>query len=232
MIKLLIDGDELAFFASVNAMDLLESCGNVERSLDYYNKILKFDEFEIFFSCKVENGFRRNLFPGYKMNRKTEKPLYYHRTKECMELEYPSSSENGLEADDLLGIHGSESSAEKRIMITQDKDILTIPGLSFNPRKADLGIKETSLEEANYNLAIQILSGDSTDNYKGIPRIGPKKAEKLLLDKPDHSINTLREIYISEFNLSEEYFNQNHNCARILRFEDYCFETKTIKSIL
>jgi predicted methyltransferase len=68
------------------------------------------------------------------------------------------------------------------IVISVDKDLDCIEGKHYNPRK-DL-VYTVNEDDANYNYWKQIIMGDSTDNIPGVPGIGPKKAEKLLLEDP------------------------------------------------
>jgi 5'-3' exonuclease len=64
-------------------------------------------------------------------------------------------------------------------VVSIDKDMAQIPGWHVNPTKDDFP-RWVSEEEADYFLALQWLTGDSTDGIPGLPGIGPKKAEKLL----------------------------------------------------
>lgn len=59
-----------------------------------------------------------------------------------------------------------------------DKDLDQITGNHFNFVK---GTSYTiSPEEGRKKLYLQLLTGDSTDNIPGIPKIGPKKAAKIV----------------------------------------------------
>jgi DNA polymerase-1 len=66
----------------------------------------------------------------------------------------------------------------QRIIISQDKDMQTIPTQVW--RKGDL--VTVTEAEADYYHMFQTLIGDITDGYKGCPGIGKVKAEKLLAD--------------------------------------------------
>ena len=63
-----------------------------------------------------------------------------------------------------------------------DKDLDCIPGKHYNPRKE----KFYDIDEDTADLLywLQMLKGDPTDNLPGLPRIGPKKAEKMLAGVP------------------------------------------------
>ncbi|NCV19820.1 MAG: hypothetical protein EBW42_13920 [Rhodobacterales bacterium] len=133
---------------------------------------------------------------------------------------YNGKVEDRLEADDLLGIMGS---ADKNTVIwSSDKDLLTIPAYHLIEGK----VVEVDKEEADFNFLYQTLVGDSTDNYKGCPTVGAKKAEKLLLDK-GATWNTVVDAYASQ-GLGEEVAIENARLARILRDGEYNFKTKEV----
>lgn len=83
---------------------------------------------------------------------------------------------DGQEADDEMGI----AQEEHTIICSIDKDLLMIPGRHYNFVKE----KHTYItpEEGLRNFYRQLLTGDATDNIPGLPRVGPKTAEKLLGD--------------------------------------------------
>ena len=82
-----------------------------------------------------------------------------------------------LEADDMLGIKATRDKG--CIIVSEDKDLKTIPAKVFNPAK-DTEPHDISEQEADYNFMFQTLTGDKTDNYSGCPSVGPKTAEKIL----------------------------------------------------
>ena len=129
--------------------------------------------------------------------------------------------EDKLEADDLLGILGSRSF--DTVIWSLDKDLLTIPAYHL----IDGRVQEVDLEEADYNFLYQTLVGDSTDNYKGCPTVGAKKAEQLLSDK-GATWQTVVDAFESK-GLGKEVAIENARLARILRDGEYNFETKEVK---
>jgi len=73
---------------------------------------------------------------------------------------------------------------------------------------------------------MQTLMGDSTDNYKGCPKVGLKTAEKILAE------NSTWETVVAAFEkagLSEEDALENARLARILRDGEYNNETGEVK---
>ena len=64
----------------------------------------------------------------------------------------------------------------------------------------------------------QVLTGDATDGYKGIPGIGPKKAEAILGARPHWG--AVEQAYIKA-GMTRDDAIQQARLARILRFSDY-----------
>jgi DNA polymerase-1 len=128
-----------------------------------------------------KKNFRHDLYAGYKASRKDrETPEYLPKAYEMIDegvIEGTTvCSQEGLEADDLLGIY--QTTFDNTCIVTVDKDLLTIPGRHWNPIKK---IKDDVTEEwADYRFHLQWLTGDSTDCIPGLPGIGPKKAAKIL----------------------------------------------------
>jgi len=129
-----------------------------------------------------KGNFRREIFPDYKANRKKEEDPeikeLFSKAYEFLREELDAVPAVGQEADDLLAIWQTE---DPGIIVSIDKDMLQVPGMHFNNK--DWRYIEVTEEEAKYNLHKQILMGDTSDNIKGLPKIGPKKAEALLSGK-------------------------------------------------
>jgi DNA polymerase-1 len=133
-----------------------------------------------------------------------------------MSLQYNTIMYRNLEADDVLGILGTKN--RDTIIWSEDKDLLTIPAKHWINGE----VVEITEAEANYQFLYQTLIGDSTDNYKGCPTIGPKTANKIL------SSGCTWEAVVEAFKskgLSEEVALENARLARILRDGEYNTET-------
>ena len=164
----------------------------------------------------LSKNYRTDVDPMYKANRNdVRRPSCTKAVKEILMGTYPSLSHNGLEADDLMGLN----SGDGRIIVSDDKDLLTVPGLHYHPRKPDKGIFGISEFEADYLLYMQRLTGDRVDGYKGIPGVGPKKADKILLDNP-HNWRTILKAY-EDHGLHDEDALITARLARILRPGEY-----------
>jgi len=125
------------------------------------------------------NNFRKVIFPEYKANRKDKpKPQGFGDVINYVKANYPHLTHKWLEADDVIGVLMTDP--EKDVIgVSIDKDFATIPGRWYDPMSFE-GVVTTSIEDADRAHMIQTMVGDTTDNYKGIPGIGPKKAEKIL----------------------------------------------------
>lgn len=136
-------------------------------------------------------NFRKALAPFYKAHRvKTRKPMLYAQLREeilegallggeCKPVLRPT-----LEADDTCGILATKpTNAGRTIIVSQDKDLKTIPGHLFRGEWDGGGapvVYSISEAEANRSHLVQALMGDTADGYKGCPGIGEETAADLL----------------------------------------------------
>ena len=125
-------------------------------------------------------NWRKDVWVGYKTNRKDRKPLAYARLKEYV-LDLGANMSERLEADDLLGIDGA---AGKGIITSVDKDFLTIscPFLRLSVDLKPMDLIHNTVPQARWHHLYQTLAGDSTDGYKGCPKYGPKTSARFLDD--------------------------------------------------
>jgi len=232
MTLLLIDGDIVAYKAATIA----------EKPIDWGDGLWTLHAFESEVEARIEEqithlmeapvqdciitlsdkeNFRKDVAPYYKLNRKTvRKPMLLPWAREYMTKKYNTIMYRRLEADDVLGILGTKN--PDTIIWSADKDLLTIPAKHWIDGK----VVEISKEEADYNFYYQTLIGDSTDNYKGCPTVGPKTAHKIL-EGSYHSGDGWDKV-VSAFvskGLSEKVALENARLARILRDGEYNTET-------
>jgi len=169
-----------------------------------------------------DNLYRKDVAPYYKANRKgTRKPMLLKFAKDYLAKKYNGKVEDKLEADDLLGILGSAD--HNTVIWSADKDLLTIPAYHLIDGK----VVEVDKQEADYMFLYQTLVGDSTDNYKGCPTVGDKKANALL-EKEGATWETVVKAFDSK-GLGEEVAIENARLARILRDGEYNFKTKEVR---
>lgn len=183
--------------------------------------------------CKGNKSFRHDVYPEYKANRTDKpKPKFLQAVREVInDLDWPSKSADKLEADDIQGILATSRPSEY-IIINNDKDMLTIGGVMvYNPDKMDFP-EYTPVDVAEYNLWMQILTGDPTDNYKGIPGCGPVKAKKILSECFNEHEVLLSGRVLSAYlrsDLTKEYLIQMCQCAKILTADQWDAKNKTFK---
>lgn len=174
-----------------------------------------------------DDNFRNGVYPAYKSNRAdVRKPSTLLPIKEWFKSRYETYQRPGLEADDCMGILSTHETLVpgERIIVSGDKDMQTIPGLLFNPKKDDKPRLITELEADRFFMQ-QTLTGDTTDGYPGCRGIGPKsKYVAALADAPD--LRAMWEIVV------EAYYTKGFKpadalaqarCARILRSSDWDF---------
>lgn len=131
--------------------------------------------------------FRYDLLATYKANREfTHRPEVLGELQAMVQEKRPFGvlAVRGLEADDVVAISSGalqeSSRVREPVVISPDKDLLSVPGLVYSPLNASAGIVEVTPEEADTAHLYQTLVGDAVDNYKGCPGIGKVKARKVL----------------------------------------------------
>ena len=129
-------------------------------------------------------NFRRDVDPSYKSNRKkNRKPVGYKALTEWVLGEYKTVLKPMLEADDCMGIMATMPiNKGKAIIVSDDKDMRTIPGQLYLPAKKEM--IDISEADADEFFLTQALAGDPVDGVKGLPGLGPVKAKTALGSKP------------------------------------------------
>ena len=233
MTLLLIDGDIIAYKAAASAEtpinwgDGLWTLHSFEQDVavrldEQIDKLLADAPVQ---DCIValsdKENYRKELASYYKANRtNTRKPMLLGWAKEYLQSKYNTIIYRRLEADDVLGILGTANT--DTIIWSEDKDLRTVPAKHW----IDGDVVEISEEEADYNFFMQTLVGDTTDNYKGCPTVGYKRAEKIL--EFGDGWGAVVRAYISK-GLSEEVALENARLARILRNGEYDTDTGEVK---
>jgi 5'-3' exonuclease len=163
--------------------------------------------------------FRLSVDPTYKMHRKTtRKPMCYAEIKRRAEQDYGVRAVPGLEADDVMGILATAPGKTQKIIVSQDKDMKTIPAHVWDGK--DLIV--VSEAEADYKHLYQTLIGDAADGYKGCPGVGPVKAEKLLHNENEYVPLWPRVVAAyAKAGLTEADALVQARLARILRYSDW-----------
>lgn len=197
---------------------------------DYLQRIVdKLGDGEFVLCLTDSSNWRKGILPTYKMNRSdTRKPLILSALRGWMNEGLSAVQVHQLEGDDIMGILATED-PENTVIISEDKDMATIPCNLFNPSK-DETIRVISEFEADRFHMLQTLTGDKTDNYDGCPSIGPVTAEKILAECSTQA--EMWEAVVAAYakkKLSEEVALTQARVARILRANDYDKATGAIK---
>lgn len=229
---LLIDGDIVAYRYSSTVeqevdwgddvwslwSDAKEAKQLILQYLDHLVEATAADDFVFTFSDK--DNFRKTIYPDYKSNRKGKrKPTCYKGVKTWLKSEYESIEMPTLEGDDVMGILATSGKYEETVIVSEDKDMKTIPGLLW--RAAEM--ENISEEYADYYHLYQTLVGDPTDGYKGCKGVGDKRATDILSKDP--TWEAVVKAYEKAGQTEEEALVQAR-LARILRASDYNTNTK------
>jgi DNA polymerase-1 len=191
---LLIDADILAYQASACTeevhyfngadeepaveADLEAAIASADRRVSEIRESLGATDVVICLTDRSQPTFRADIWPAYKANRKGRKPENLYKVIDHFAASYKTYLRPRLEADDCMGIlstHPTLVPGEK-IIVSEDKDMQSIPGLLFNPRKDTEPRKITRLAADRYHM-VQTITGDATDNYPGAVGIGPSSPE-------------------------------------------------------
>lgn len=240
--KILVDADMFAYTACASAeqevnwstdvwslwTDLSEAKTNfIDKTTVAINRGLEkmqFDgDFSTLFCFSDTTNFRKKIAPTYKLNRQGKrKPCGYAALVDWIKDEFTYIVLPELEADDCLGILGTQSSDS--LIISGDKDMKSIPCRQYDFLRDEY--RDVSQEEADRWFFKQTLMGDVTDGYSGCPKVGDKTADKIL-DK-DCSWDAVVKAY-EKAKLTEDDALTNARLARILRKEDWDFDKKKVK---
>lgn len=161
---------------------------------------------ELYLSPEGNANFRFELYPEYKANRKNaHKPAHYKALRNYAVKHMGATVCDNIEADDELNIRANELTAQGKgwVIVTVDKDLNQIPGLHYDWRKKKLF--DVTTDEARLCLYTQVLTGDSVDNIKGCPNIGPAKAAKALkhADGDEELLEVCKWLYIQAYDGDE-----------------------------
>lgn len=151
--------------------------------------------------------FRKKLYADYQIKRpkmdeglSAQIPLV-HTVVQTMHL--PIFEIDGFEADDVIGTicKKEQKNMDQIIVVTGDKDLLQLVTDKIKLYMPTKGLSEAKLYGINETIErlhvlpdqipdFKALAGDSSDNYPGVPGIGPKTASDLL-----HTYPSINELY-------------------------------------
>ena len=215
--------------------DFKRACEGVDDFIAHQVEKHKATNVVVCLSCQ-EHNFRLDVYPDYKHNRKDKrKPELVHALAEYMTQNYKTYLRYGLEADDCMGILSTHPKLieGKKIIISQDKDLRTIPGYLFNPNHSELGVQRISKTDADRFFMYQTVVGDFTDGYPGCKGVGSSSRYGTWVDDilVSDSIEEMWSEVLGAFGsrgFTEEDALIQARCARILRHTDYDYKNKKV----
>lgn len=242
----LIDGDILVWKAAATAeskqLDEQELLERIEFDVKDWARRAFCSDIVVTLSGPRELNFRREVYPLYKANRPDERPAFHGMAMEIINSNFTVFRRDALEADDCMGLLSTLRDGEGEhvvmnpVVVSGDKDLRTVCGWHFNPdidnrRGEDFPVFVSS-QDADRMFITQWLTGDSSDGYPGIFRLGEKGAAKMIdsTDPYDWEVMVLNAYRQHKKKYTYEYCLQMARCARILT--DKWWDTKTKTPVL
>lgn len=149
---------------------------NLQSILDVFEPT---DKAKVFLQGSGNYRDRIATIQPYKGNRDPSKrPRYFDEIRTYLLDYWGAELVNKMETDDACGITQWKHRDKSTCIVTIDKDLDMIPGWHYNYVKKEM--YWVDLATANKKFWTQVLTGDTTDNIRGIPKVGIKTAEKLL----------------------------------------------------
>jgi len=206
-----MDGDIYAFRVACTTENDNEAIAvyRVNEMIENTLNEVEATEYKLFLTSP--DNFRKHIYPEYKANRTATKPKHLQFLRDYLVESWQGTVAEKMEADDYLGINQHESS----IICSIDKDLLQVPGKHYNFVKKEF--YEVDGETGSRNFYTQLLTGDTSDNIKGIAGIGPVKAKKALAEATNEyeMFCIVRDMY-----KNDEWMIMNGRCLHILRSLD------------
>jgi 5'-3' exonuclease len=145
------------------------------------------------FDERLASSFRNRIYPAYKANREPAPPgllLQFERCRElCRHLGVAAFISPEYEADDIIGtlVTIVRRAGLRTVLITRDKDLAQL--IRAGDHYWDYGSKlRCGYGEVTARFGVMperfadylALTGDSVDNIRGVPGVGPKTAAALM----------------------------------------------------
>jgi 5'-3' exonuclease len=219
MKTILIDADSLCY---INGDDIDHVLGKVDDAISNIVAQSEATHYKVFVEHPFNNNFRKKIVRSYKQNR-AGKPLpeFYNDIKSYLIGTWGGYGLGGYETDDVI-ISSVRYIEDKYpftdvVVATMDKDYAQYPITIFDTYYRRFGdIRNISLEQSNYSLWSQMITGDFGDNIKGVKGKGKVTAEKLLDGSKNAFISVCRlyrQVYGSRW---QKEFIKNYVQIRLL----------------
>lgn len=181
---LAVDGDTLAYRTAAVCNDMWE--GSCRAILDSTLKTISTEtgihHMRIYLSGEGNFRYKVATTKPYKGNREgMVHPTFLQYCKDYLVEQYGAIRVHGYEADDAIATDMVENGA---VHCGVDKDIFQIAGDHYNYTKEEMSDRWVTIteEDAIIRLYRQVLCGDNSDNIPGLPRVGVKTAEAVIVN--------------------------------------------------
>lgn len=176
---ILFDADTPLFIAALENEDkeFEDALNAVKEYFVFVRSVFQAKSLTLFLT--LGKNFRYDLYEDYKANRdRSKEPKYAKALRHyCAEHFKNVVYQVGFEADDLIVEAKKKNSSS--LLMAIDKDVLNaVPGRHFNYKRRE--VVEVSEKQALVWPYLQAIVGDSSDNIKGIPKVGPVGASKIV----------------------------------------------------
>ena len=224
---LAVDGDIIAYrTAAVCEEDFEGACASIiDSTLKEISTSTGVNNMRIYLSGRDNFRYAVGKTKPYKGNRATMvRPRFLDYCKKYLVEKYKAFECHGYEADDGIA---TDMTINGAIHCGIDKDILQIAGRHYNYVNKEW--QEVDEEQAVITLYRQVLMGDASDNVPGLPRVGAKTAEKIILDPitaHDDAIAYYHEVCsdkMPDVN-PDEYFNEQFSLIQMVTSANVTFD--------
>ena len=184
----LVDADIICYLSAYYSMtkfddgsepwiDMSAAKEEVHRVVEEWRQACGAEEVLMVLSPDDRTNYRKIVWPQYKTHRKSgSKPPHLSDVASYIKDSYEWAQVSYLEGDDVMGILHTRD-PDSTVIVSTDKDMMTIAGDHYNPNKHfGCGVQSVSQAQADFWLYTQVLTGDTTDGYKGVKRCGPVAA--------------------------------------------------------
>lgn len=172
-----LDREQVTIEKDITPQPLEYTLHSVKRTILGILDYLKTKECRIFIGG--ERNFRDDVAVSYpyKGNRENaRRPDHYDKIREYLVDVWGAEVQDGIEADDRLGIEQTDET----VICSLDKDLDMVPGWHFNWVKQEKYFVTEDMGRLRFYS--QLLTGDPTDNIVGIHRMGSVRAAEVLAD--------------------------------------------------
>jgi DNA polymerase-1 len=203
----IIDGDIVAYRCAASANKPGDTADvATERAYNLITQIMRgvdTNAFRILLSGK--KNFRKAVYSEYKQNRKEQvRPPFLDEVKQCLKQDWNAEESDIYEADDLMAIY----QGGQTVICTLDKDLLQVPGEHYRWEFSGPGWTKPELHQTVTELDglrwfyRQMLIGDTSDNIKGVKKVGPVMSNRIIdpLDDEQDMFDQVFSLYEGDAN--------------------------------